>query len=293
MAPPFVSVIVPTHGREDLVLRAVSSVLRQSVESIEVIVVDDGSAPPIDFPSDLRDERLRVVRRTQNCGAAAARNTGVENARGDWLAFLDSDDVWHADKLRLQLDEAARWPSDSPIAFASGWRYVRDLKVVSEIMPVDADTPARFAAGSWFNPGSTILIRRELAVRIGPQDERLRRLEDYDWFLRFAFAGGRLKVVRKSLVDVRWHRGLDDKIVRAAAAVIAREYLRPGGRYFVADKAIRRRIRSYLQLSEASAAWHRGRRVRGLTALMRSLLWYPRLQMQVEPLWTSKLPTVP
>lgn len=99
-----VSVIIPNYNREELVLRAVKSVLRQSYNNIEVIVVDDCSTDSsVNRLSTIKDRRVKVIQLSKNCGACVARNIGIKNAKGDYLAFLDSDDIWHADKLKRQI----------------------------------------------------------------------------------------------------------------------------------------------------------------------------------------------
>jgi len=107
---PAVSVVVPTYQRAHSIARTVRSVLAQSMTQIEVLVIDDGGTD--DTASVLRemdDPRIRYLRHETNRGANAARTTGVEAARAERIAFLDSDDVWHPDKLakqRARMDEA-------------------------------------------------------------------------------------------------------------------------------------------------------------------------------------------
>jgi glycosyltransferase involved in cell wall biosynthesis len=286
---PAVSVVVPVRDRHDLLVLAVRSICDQSVRDIEIIIVDDGSSPKIDSSLFGRDDaRIRILRHETSRGAGAARNSGVLVANGEFLAFLDSDDIWHPRKLEIQLGELMKFPAETPLVVASGWRYFHEGRAISEIAPVATEDIGRFAAGSWFYPGSTPLMRRETALAIGPQDETLPRLEDYDWYLRFALRGGKLAVVAMPLVDVRWHRGSIFGKVRQAGEILQRKYLRPGGEFYIDDPAIRRRIRSYIALSEASAAWHQGHRVRGLTALAHSLMLCPRPRIQIEKLWSEK-----
>src|SRR5215470_17496504 len=108
-----VSVIVPTFDRPDFLRAAVRSVLNQTFSKLEVVVVDDASiidlAPILDA---FHDDRIRYFRHSSNRGEAAARNTGILNARGDYLAFLDDDDEWRPDKLQLQLDLFTRSPRE-------------------------------------------------------------------------------------------------------------------------------------------------------------------------------------
>ena len=96
---PAVSVVIPTHDRPDLLLRAVASVLAQTVTDLEVVVVDDGSARPV----EVHDDRVTVLRHDTALGAPAARNTGVAASTGDVVAFLDDDDQWLPTKLARQL----------------------------------------------------------------------------------------------------------------------------------------------------------------------------------------------
>lgn len=103
-APPAVSVVIPTYDRAAVLPRAIDSVLGQTVEDLELLVVDDGStdrAP--DVVAGYADDRVRCLRHEQNRGASAARNSGIEAASGDYVAFLDSDDEWLAGKLETQL----------------------------------------------------------------------------------------------------------------------------------------------------------------------------------------------
>lgn len=95
---PEFSVIITTHNRPTLLREAITSVLAQTVQDYEVIVIDDGSAPPARTPND---RRVRVVRRSDPGGPAAARNAGVRESRGDYLVFLDDDDLFTPNRLAL------------------------------------------------------------------------------------------------------------------------------------------------------------------------------------------------
>lgn len=130
-----ISVVIPCYNRAGLIARAVASAVAQSHVPHEVIVVDDGSTDgSADVAASLPGP-VRVLRQA-NSGASAARNAGIASATGDWVAFLDSDDEWHPDKLRLQLDAAARFP-DAKLVFCD--TLVRTASTV--VMP------SRFALG--------------------------------------------------------------------------------------------------------------------------------------------------
>ena len=105
---PTVSVIIPTYNRAHLVDRAIQSVLNQTYKDFELIIVDDGST---DNTEDIikefqkKDERIKYIRHEENRGGSAARNTGIKAAKGEYIAFLDSDDEWLPIKLGRQISE--------------------------------------------------------------------------------------------------------------------------------------------------------------------------------------------
>lgn len=100
----FVSVVIPTYNRSNLILRAINSVLNQTYSNIEVIVVDDCSSDNTrEIVQSITDERVKYLCLEKNMGACAARNKGIEAARGDYIAFQDSDDEWHLNKLEVQM----------------------------------------------------------------------------------------------------------------------------------------------------------------------------------------------
>ena len=108
---PLVTTIIPVYNRSWELLRAIQSALAQSIVEQEIIVVDDGSDSPIaPLVAHLRDDRVRVIRLGTNGGVASARNAALDEARGQFVAFLDSDDEWHPQKLELQLRAARAHP---------------------------------------------------------------------------------------------------------------------------------------------------------------------------------------
>lgn len=191
MSPPRVSVVVPTMGRRATLKRALRSVFRQSVADLEVVLVDDASPPEVaPLAEEFDDPRLRIIRRSVNGGPGAARNTGIAAARGDVIAFLDSDDEWVPTKLEEQLAYIdGRNPEDAPCdAVVCGYvmrfpddgrRHVDDVRTPEPIRET-----ARLVWGCDVSPGSTLLFRRAIVDDIGWFDESLRRMEDWDWLIR-------------------------------------------------------------------------------------------------------------
>ena len=103
---PVVSAIITTFERVELLKRALQSVLSQSYTQLEILVVDDASSnnDASSMINDLNDDRIRLIKHEANKGVSAARNTGIKNARGEYVAFLDDDDIWLQDKIEQQLE---------------------------------------------------------------------------------------------------------------------------------------------------------------------------------------------
>ena len=211
-AAPLFSVIVPTYGRPEYLGEAVASVLAQSVEDLEVIVVDDGSPEPA--VASWEDARVRIVRRETNGGPAAARNTGLEAARGTYLTFCDDDDLFSANRLALAVEGFAR----APVAICFN-RYLdagagRPAALEGDVRDTVLDDMAPHL-------GRTAL-RRELAPRF---DERFDAAEDIEWWLRLALADGvAVTTVPRIGYLVRRHEGVRTR-TGLASRIRSRELL--------------------------------------------------------------------
>lgn len=250
----------------------------------EIIVVDDASAPAIST-SDL-GPATRVVRLDENQGPAAARNVGVGNATGDLIAFLDCDDIWLENKLAHQTalwQQASKTIDTSRLVITSAFYILNRRKHRVEIRtPFSSDSRQHYVAGCWMSPGSTLLAHRSVFQIVGRQDDRLRRLEDYDWMLRFGESGGTLVVSPSPDVVIApsWSQRYDEV---AAAAKIIREKLCGGTKSQQASHHQRSRD-AYLDLELAQAALLNGRRSKAMWHLGKSLLRKPRLSIAVEKL---------
>lgn len=185
--PQQVSVIVPVFNSEATIQRALDSVVAQTIMDIEIIVVDDASTDGSgDAVTRWAGGRVTLLRHPQNRGAAAARNTGIAAARGRWITFLDFDDAWKPDKLARQQSELAQ-AGDSIAACATGF----DLHKDGRTLPINLNLrPQNFRHeilfGCTISPGSTLMVERRIFDEIGGFDEAFRRLEDWDWLLRYS-----------------------------------------------------------------------------------------------------------
>jgi glycosyltransferase involved in cell wall biosynthesis len=184
---PAVSIIIPVYNRAASIGRALASVVAQSVDDWELIVVDDGSTDNTpDIVAALDESRLRLIRHPVNRGAAAARNTGIAAARGRYIAFLDSDDEWMPLKLQVQLHVLDA--PDGPDAVTGGFIMHRKTDGATTVRHPSSDPRGWFYAfldGCYVAPGSTLMVRRSCFETVGAMDETLPRFEDWDWFFRF------------------------------------------------------------------------------------------------------------
>ena len=119
---PLVSVVIPTYNRANKIVKAIKSVQDQTFENWEIIVVDDGSQDKTCEVIEQilnKDQRIRLIRHQKNKGAQAARNIGIKAAKGEWIAFLDSDDQWLPESLELRLKVARK--ENVPVVYSQAY----------------------------------------------------------------------------------------------------------------------------------------------------------------------------
>ncbi len=192
-----VSVVIPTYNRAQYVTKAIESVLAQTYTDYEIIIVDDGSTD--DTPVVLRAyaDRIRVVHQ-ENAGPSAARNAGIQAARGRWVAFLDSDDEWRPGKLAVQMADLTRHP-EWCAHFTNVLFVVPDRAPVS-LFDIRGFVPPSAAENVLERPLvgvlddeivilSAFIARRETLLEAGPFDPRLHVAEDRDLLMRVALGG--------------------------------------------------------------------------------------------------------
>jgi glycosyltransferase involved in cell wall biosynthesis len=183
---PLVSVIIPTYNRADLVQEALASVKAQTYRDFEIVVVDDGGTDGT-FEALAAGPELRVLRHPGRRGVAAARNLGVAAARGEWLAFLDSDDLWLPDKLARQIFLLEAQPELLICQTEETW--------VRRGVRVNKPSAHRKVAGRIFLPSltrcmispSAVILHRRLLQDHGGSEATLPAAEDYDLWLRLTW----------------------------------------------------------------------------------------------------------
>lgn len=180
-----VSVIIPVYNRVKSIGRALDSVLKQTYQPKEIIVVDDGSTDgTVDY---IRENYPQVTVLTQaNQGPSAARNRGIAHSTGEWVALLDSDDIWLPDKLRAQVQIIEKNPG---LGMIGSRRYKNcydyDEQVVKR--PVARAVSFFHFLKQTTCHTSTVLLRREALEKVGLFDEKLPAAEDVDLWVRIAY----------------------------------------------------------------------------------------------------------
>ena len=210
---PDVSVVIPTYNRAGLLPRAMDSALAQTYDDLELVVVDDGSTD--DTEAVVRgydDPRVRYVAHETNRGANVARNTGIEAAEGEYVAFLDSDDEWLPRKIERQVDRVGEstWVGAYCGAETRTEGVGAELRASVASMLARADEAPEYRGGTRLvgeiladnvqpGAGSTLLVRTDVARAIGGFDEALDRFQDPEFVLR-VLGEGPLTYVDEPLV---------------------------------------------------------------------------------------------
>ncbi len=226
---PTVSVIMPAFDAAHTIREAIQSVLEQTFECFELIVVDDASLDDTAMIiQSISDPRIRLIRCSVRAGAAAGRNRGIQAARGEYIAFMDADDVWYPDKLAMQLklleecpeaDVAYCWVShidESGTALGKGRRIRNEGEVYQALLKDD------FISG-----GSIPLIRKRAITNVGGFDESLEAAQDWDLWLRLAREHRFVCVPSVMVLYRQNHDSIStqfDKMERASLEVIEKNY---------------------------------------------------------------------
>ena len=179
-----VSVVIPVCNRPALLQRAVSSVSRQSFAPFEILVVDDGSTPPVGSVKDFNSIDVRVLRNEQNQGVSAARNLGIREANGDWIALLDSDDEWMEEKLQKQIQHIEQ--HEGLHAVHTGEKWIRNGNEVIHpaYLNKSPDNLWERSLQHCLICPSSVLLHKSIFQNIGLFNENLPVCEDYEFWLR-------------------------------------------------------------------------------------------------------------
>jgi glycosyltransferase involved in cell wall biosynthesis len=270
-----VSVVIPTYNSARFIAQALKSVLAQTTRPAEIIVVDDGSTD--DTPQVLEAFRphVRYIRQ-QNQGVSAARNNGVASATGEFVAFLDSDDVWHPRKIEFQIAVFARNPE---LGLLGTRCFDWPCATFSEVAP---ECCGKVTLVEWEHlavrnhlAASSVVARRSVLQKVGPFDTTMQGPEDRDLWFRIS----RVAAVGNIEAKLTGYRSVQGSVSKQAArceagmlrilAKLDRDDVW-GGRWL-----LRRKSYGYLNHSVACIYSITGDYGNSIRYLLKSMRWYP------------------
>lgn len=205
-----ISVIIPTYNRAKLLPQAIESVLNQTFQDFELIIVDDGST---DNTEEIvknfqeKDKRIKYLKHQKNKGPSATRNTGIKNSQGKYIAFLDADDIWLPQKIEIQLNKIKE--TNVNVIFSNWyiWNPKNNTKIKAfDSNPIDAKQKNLISSlvKKNFGNSSAILANNSLFKK-NLFDENLRYSEDYDLWFKFFLKRMKIVFITNPLVCCREH----------------------------------------------------------------------------------------
>lgn len=186
-----VSIILPTYNRRYCIQRAIDSVLSQTWQDYELIIIDDGSTDGTEeYICSLTDKRIKYVRLGKNSGVARARNIGIENAAGEYIAFQDSDAEWGKNKLEKQVYCLDSSKQEVAMVYSPYKRIYRDYAIVYPALNVPLEEKSgqiiRYLLEHPLVDTPTMLVRKNVLYEVGGFDPVMSALEDYELSIRIA-----------------------------------------------------------------------------------------------------------
>ena len=193
---PFVSVIIPSFNRAGVIEKAIKSVLEQTYTNLELIIVDDGSTDNTrEVVTSISDPRLKYVYQ-ENAGACVARNRGIDAARGDIIAFHDSDDLWYPDKLSKQI--LAMEQTGADLVFCK--LAMRKKDKIENLFPKHIQEGFVTRKDDIFGIGTQTVVVRRAVVEKERFDPQMPRYQDFEWLFRI-LGHFRVYCLNEALVD--------------------------------------------------------------------------------------------
>ena len=226
-----ISVVIPAYNASKYIGETLASVLAQTLPPDEVLVIDDGSTDDTADVAERFGPPVRVIRRA-NAKQAATRNFGVQEAKSEWVAFMDSDDLWAVDKLEKQMLELARNPK-ADLCYAARVHFIENdgVKQMLSVIPVPeaSEIDKALARNTTFLP-SAVVVRRSTFLASGGFDTQFKIVEDWDLWMRLLNSGTIFAGCREPLLLYRIHlKGVSKNmdVWLAETDQVYRERIRP------------------------------------------------------------------
>jgi glycosyltransferase involved in cell wall biosynthesis len=207
---PLVSVVIPTYNHAHFLVAALQSVIDQTYSNWEAIVVDNHSTDNTDtVVQNFNNPRISLLKIHNDGVIAASRNMGIQNAKGEWIAFLDSDDLWYPEKLQIVMDQVKATPSID--IFTTDEMLVNELTGEKSALHYGPSSPNFYkqllVTGNCLSPSAT-LVRREFLTSgdiLFREKKEFVTAEDYDFWLLLARADAKFKFIRSIQGEYRIH----------------------------------------------------------------------------------------
>lgn len=282
---PCVSVVMPAYNAEKFIGAAIESVLGQTFQDLEILVVDDGSR---DGTADVvaRYPRVRYIRQA-NGGASSARNRGVAEARGEFIAFLDSDDEWHPEKLQAQVALMRAYPQADLCRTAIAEEPLEPQRSLFGIdkAGLPGHTLIKTLAESFLHPyfaTSAVMVRRAAFEAVGGFDTALKIAEDVDLYFRILARAPTIPLVSGVAIHKRAVKGSlgdDSEAGYVQLMAVNDRFLaqHPQAAQALGPGVIRR-ARAELWTRYAGSLFRNGKRAEAIRAALRGVVTLPSLQ---------------
>jgi glycosyltransferase involved in cell wall biosynthesis len=184
---PLISIVIPAYNAERTILETIASVQEQTFSDFEIILINDGSTDrTLELLQTVQDDRLKIFS-YENGGLPIARNRGISHSAGEFIAFIDADDLWTPDKLELQLAALQQHP-EAGVAYS--WTYFKfdkeEYSYADNSTFFEGNVYADLLIRNFLHNGSNPLIRKEAIESVGLFDPTLKSCEDWDYYLRLA-----------------------------------------------------------------------------------------------------------
>lgn len=277
---PLVSIIIPTYNSVRFIVNSVASATNQTYPNIEILIIDDGSTDETEMVVQQLSGPVRYIKQT-NGGPSSARNHGIAQSNGEYIAFLDVDDEWEPSKIDKQVGFFENDKSLSIVATS----YVRCNADLLPVETITLSTPSKKKGTIPFRAlleknqllTSSIMIKKNILAKCGVFDEKIQFGEDWDFWVRIAQLG-RIGYIHTPLCKYRAHSAgltgkLDDKNMRDWLEVIKKNRLRSNNWY---DKHITyRKSFSWYLYNYAYLERVRGRKLEGKKKAIKAVIIWP------------------
>ena len=281
---PLISVVIPTYNSEKTIEETIHSVLNQTVSDLELIVVNDGSTDStLEIISKFTDPRLKVFSYPHS-GANSARNRGLEQASGEYISFIDADDLWTPDKLELQLKVLQENP-EAKVAYS--WTDCIDessqfLRRGGHVT-VNGDVYLHLLVANFLENGSNPLIHRDAIVTVGKFDESLEAGQDQDMWLRLAKHYRYINVPKAQILYRQSSNSMSTNVWRlekASTGITKREFRQaPASIQYLRKRSLANTYK-YLTFKVLQGEPDRARALAALNFLYHVLIYDPKMLRQ-------------